>query len=274
LSKPKLILDTNVCHILASGSSTYDVARIIKRIRQNFQLVVSAQTFIELLNGIGGGSSDVHFEQDRHKLGQMVGSGRLRFLQYPGAFALRTALGLACPVPRFGPEDFRKWFKVVLAARTRAELFEGRVKLPNSHKRWWVDPATLSRFQSYGLESHQKWLLKAITGNCTFPEPQEWASRIGSALGKTLTTEQSLLLGLSLEAAYEYQKQSFLVAARNRSYNATKHNGDWVDNQQLFYLSDPSVSLLTEEKSIKEKCKGTNQSHRVLLMRTFKDMIL
>src|SRR5216683_5974704 len=49
-------------------------------------------------------------------------------------------------------------------------------------------------------------------------------------------------------AAYEYQRATFETAAANPQYNVTKHDGDWIDNQHLFYLCDPGIFVLTDEE--------------------------
>jgi hypothetical protein len=52
-----------------------------------------------------------------------------------------------------------------------------------------------------------------------------------------------------------------------------KRKGDWVDGQQLIYLSDPDVHLVTGDGKIKERAKASEQSTRIFNLAEFaKDM--
>ena len=268
MPKPKLILDTNVCDKLAR-SSGLDANRVRKRIAAEFKVVVSPETFIELLDTIKGGKSGEHFKTDQQRLRIMAGSGIPQFLRFPGAFALRTVLGLEAPATKFHPANFRRWFKVVLAAKSRSQLLAARVKLPNDKRLWGINPVTVSDQQKDGKRSHEEWLKKVLTGSYAFPPPAMWAKLIGRDLGLPLTDEQGEVLGERLSAAYEYQKHNFDAASKNPTYNAAKHEGDWVDNQQLYYLCDPTIFLLTDDSGIPQKCAKSGQSKRTLLLKEF-----
>jgi hypothetical protein len=52
MSKPAILLDTNVCDKVRNTNFGFDVGRIMERIRQNFRVVVSPQTLIEILKSI------------------------------------------------------------------------------------------------------------------------------------------------------------------------------------------------------------------------------
>ena len=74
-SKKKIILDTNVCGKLLTAAYRDDVERIKRRLSQTFRIVVSAGTFIELLDAIRGGDG-THFESDKERLRLMSGDGK------------------------------------------------------------------------------------------------------------------------------------------------------------------------------------------------------
>src|ERR1019366_2048556 len=52
MPKPKLILDTNVAQTLLQPNYQPDLNRIVGRISSRFQVVVSPQTYLELLNSV------------------------------------------------------------------------------------------------------------------------------------------------------------------------------------------------------------------------------
>jgi hypothetical protein len=122
------------------------------------------------------------------------------------------------------------------------DLLNGHVKIKNKGSmRFGLDPTPIKAHQSDGRAEHRGWLDIAKTGDKRFQSRQEWACRIALDNGVQLTAEQSNSLGQRWSAAYEYQKTIFDKARSNPSYNLAKHDGDWIDNQQLFYLCDPNL---------------------------------
>jgi hypothetical protein len=114
--QPKLILDTNVCGKLVTPAYRADLTDIKRRLNRNFRIVVSPQTFLELLNAIKGGDG-THFAADQDRLRLLVGTGTMGFLPFSVAFALRKVLHLESRKPEFcGPSHFRSWFRVVIHA--------------------------------------------------------------------------------------------------------------------------------------------------------------
>src|SRR5579872_3678609 len=103
--RPKLILDTNVCGKLLTPAYKDDLERIKARITRTYRIVVSPETFIELLETISGGDGS-HFEADRDRLRLMSGGGKPIFLRFPGAFVVWKVLGLESTVTKFDPKDF------------------------------------------------------------------------------------------------------------------------------------------------------------------------
>lgn len=91
--RPKLILDTNVCGKLLTPAYSVDLGRIKARINRIYRVVISPETFIELLEAIRGGDGS-HFEADRDRLRLMSGGGTPIFLRFPGAFAVWKILSL------------------------------------------------------------------------------------------------------------------------------------------------------------------------------------
>ncbi len=268
MPKPQLMLDTNVADKLSSDAHGFDSKRIKGAIAEHFRLVVSPETLIELLNGVIGGTTDAHLHADQRRLRVLVGKRPPDILPFPGDFALRTVLGIRSDVPKFNSADFRLWVKAILSANSQYELVNGYVRIPNrGGGTFGLDKLAITDQRKEGVSNHREWLRLAMSGTCAFPPRDEWAKKIGAGLEVDLDVSQSVLLGERLSAAFEYQRNSFLTAAENPQYNVTKHDGDWVDNQQLFYLCDPALSLLTDDENIRDKCSGSAQCSRVLLLK-------
>src|SRR5690348_96628 len=129
----KLILDTNVPGKLNLPAYSRDRRRIISNMCGKFRITISPETLIELLDTIQGGDG-THFESDKNLFRLVAGNGSPEFLPFPGSFALSRVLGLESEAAKFGPGDFENWFRVVLNARSRQELFDGNVRIPGGKK--------------------------------------------------------------------------------------------------------------------------------------------
>jgi hypothetical protein len=272
-SLPKLIFDTNVCGKLLTSSYRGDLEGINRRLSRNFRVVISFVTFIELLDGIKGGDA-THFESDKQRLRFMAGGGRPTFLRLPGAFALSKVLGIEPAhlrsVSKLGPADFQKWFCLILRAEGRDEMLRSGVKHPLAQRQLAAgfDPANITREQRAAKTAHRRILEDVRDGKRPSPSPDVWAAGIALALGRRIQQSQATLLANRLDAAYQYRKAMCDVAATG-SYNFDKHDGDWNDYQQLFYLCDPSIHLLTDDAKLRKRVVKSPQRDRILDLRDF-----
>jgi len=264
----KLILDTNICGTLLTPTYRDELPDIKARISRNFKIVVSPQTFVELLDALTKSDSS-HFESHKERLRLMAGGGRPVFLRFPTAFALKKALNLDSSIVKFGPADFEQWFRIVLGSKSRDEMLQGTVKLRlDSLKTYGLMPEEISRQQNAGKTEHKKRLLLLQASKHSMPNGIEWAKRLALDLGNRITNEQANRLHQSLDAAYRYDQELRRVAS-SPEYNFDKHDGDWIDYQQLFYLCDPQVSLLTDDKGLVRRVGDSPQKNRILIMRDF-----
>jgi hypothetical protein len=269
----KLVLDTNVCGKLLTSAYRADIEKIQDRINRNFRVVVSSQTFLELLDGIKGGDGR-HFEADKAKLRLMAGNGKPNFLRFPGVFALSKAIGIVArenpSVSHLGPTHFANWLRVVLRAKTRQALVSDGVRLPDDRKRglWTFDPTTITRQQQEGKSQHLKLMEKVRDHISILPPPDVWAAGIARTLGQKIDQQEATILADRLDAAYHYDR-ALCTTVTSGSYNFQKHDGDWMDWQQLFYLSDPDIVLLTDDGHLRGRVGNSKQKNRVLDLREF-----
>ena len=120
------------------------------------------------------------------------------------------------------------------------------------------------------ISGHQEWLKIIVESKLNFPAPEVWAKSVVKDMAVDLSDSQAVLLGNRLGAAYEYQKESFgRATASRKQFNVTKHDGDWHDNQLLYYLCDPTIHILTDDVELKQKCGSSDQRDRVLLLKEF-----
>lgn len=261
MGQPKIVLDTNVPGKLNEPVYRADAERIISVIGTEFKILVSPQTFYELLDTIQGGDGS-HFGSDIELFKWMVGR---EFLRLPGAFALRRLLGLDCPVTKFGPADFRDCLGALLRARSREDLFSGNVQTLRRGK--WrsvgMQPQVIRQQHRFGQRQHRERLESNRDGKITFPSPVAWAVGYARMLGHKITEVQAQHFAGGLDAVYEFDKMLCRLAA-NGSYNFDKHQGDWIDFQQLHYLCDSDIHLLTDDGKLKSRVQNSSQAPRVL----------
>src|ERR1039458_3781515 len=268
MSTQRLILDTNVCDKLRDPS----FAHIRKRINRDFRIVVSPNTFAELLHSIKGAQTEDHFEIRKERIRIMTGNRRPCFLDFPGQFALRCALKMEeapvkAPLVALGPKDFSLWHRVVMNAKSRAALLNADVVLPlRRWERFGFDVDLVDTYQTAGKRFHRIAMERIRDGKSRLGSSLEWAAMIAHDMGQDLSTEEALKFASALDAAYKYEQQ-LCEAVRNvkHKYNFANHDGDWIDMQQLFYLADAKIWFLTEDQNIFQRCQESSQSKRILL---------
>ena len=265
----KLIFDTNVCGTLLTPAYEDDLADIKARISRRFKIVISPQTLVELLDALTKSDSS-HFELHKDRLRLMAGGGRPVFLMFPAAFALKRILGLNSPAVKFGPADFEQWFRIVLRAKSRDEMLQGFVTDPRGDpsQTYGLNPEEISRQQKVGKAEHKKRLQLLQASKHPMPSGIEWAKRLALDLGHRIAKEQASRLYQGLDAAYRYDKELCRIASRP-NYNFDKHDGDWIDYHQLFYLCDPQLCLLTDDKGLVRRVGDSPQKDRILVMREY-----
>lgn len=267
-SKPELILDTNICGKLVSVSKSYSKP-IIACLNRDFRIVVSPQTYFELLNGIINGDES-YFEVDKEKIRIMLGNGKPKFLPFPGTFALKKMLVLTVTISPLNPAAFKKHVQVILHAPNHKALFDDGVRLPAATRRklLGLDPDIHKRQHQAGINEHKKLMERVRLQTGIFPRPDVWVKNIAKSLKHDLNQQQTEHLAKALDAAYQYDK-ALCETVASTDYNLEKHEGDWIDGEQLFYLCDPNVYILTDDAGIMRRAKESSQKHRILVFRDF-----
>lgn len=269
MEKPKLILDTSVCGKIVVSKNKDAIRR---RLHRDYRLVVSPNTLAELSDAIQGGDGS-HFESDRERLRVAAGNGIPIFVEWPVTFALKHILKLPHPPKMPRAKEFEQWFRVILRAKDRDGLFAGTVRRPllGRNYRQGFDPQVVRRQQEKGETAHVERLKAVSHKNESPPSPETWAAEMAKMLGFDLTPEQKVVFAKDLDAAYRYDVFLWKAAtAPNNSYDFNKHKNDWIDAQQLFYLCDPDIRLLVEDKTLASRSMGSPQMCQVV---RFKDYL-
>jgi hypothetical protein len=108
-----------------------------------------------------------------------------------------------------------------------------------------------------------------VSGQYDDPPPEPWAVSFAKDFQVELTPPQASKLAADLDAAHCYRRSVFEMVKQAKTYNREKRAGDWVDGQQLMYLSDPTVHIVTHDAALKHHCKGSSQANRVFALDEF-----
>ena len=272
--KPRLFLDTQIC--IDIGKRVIDRrmwARVWRHITSNFQYVISPLTLCEVLTGVASGT-DRYFNENREALRVLVPpNSQKRFLGLPAAFVLQTVLCHKIEAQGFAPKDFDTWVKVVLRAPNKHALEAGDVPLGVSSTQTYGFDSSLHVAQlSQGEHEHVQELHKLRNGILEIPSSLVWAAAILVRQGMKPSHEECQRVARSLDAAFQFD-MSLYSHARTSNYNFEKHKSDWIDEQQLYYLSDPQVYFLTRDGRLREWTKASTQASRILDFDSFPTQI-
>ena len=154
----------------------------------------------------GKDGDEKHFECHKQRLRLMAGGSRPTLLSFPGAFALSKVLGIQpsgdLSVGSIRSSHFLRWFRVVLRAKSRQEIFGVDVRsLFGGPGRCGLDLETLRQQQAKGQAQHRTSMEKVRDERRKLPLPNLWAAEIARSLGHELNLQQAILLGKALDAA-------------------------------------------------------------------------
>jgi hypothetical protein len=256
-NKRQLFLDTNVCGKLTVPPYAQNALRIMGEVRRRYRIAVAATTVIELLRCPRPGMADEHFQNDQKKFRVCTcGDRYARYMGLAADFAISQILGVTVP-DRIEPTYFRRHVKAMLKAGTQAEFFKTFEHDKHEQR------------HAMGVSIYREWLTKAKSSQYRFPTPERWGVSFWEVYGVPISEAQGALLAENLSALYAYQKAAFEIADANPNLNTQKRDSDWSDAQQLVYLSEPDMHLLTDDAELKQRASASKQSDRILILSDF-----
>jgi hypothetical protein len=113
------------------------------------------------------------------------------------------------------------------------------------------------QFESSGGAGH-RYVGQKLSRRC----PRKAFFDPAFASSKTIPEVQSLL-----GAYHEFEQSKLQTALLIPEYNPLSHKNqnDIIDSEQLIYLSDPSLCMLTADKGIKSKVVKSEQAARIVV---------
>jgi hypothetical protein len=261
----KIVYDTQIVSNAAAGIiPAQEWTRVSHYISSKCRYCISLNTLYELLAGLASGD-DSHFEENQNRLRFLCPPYRKEFLPLVGDFLRTRVFGKPLRRRDFHPSRLGLWPKIILRAKYRAQL-EGGVTLDSpTHKgrRYGFSLAALLRQIQEGKTNHSRVLGELRSGTLRRSSPQIWATAVLHRIELSADSSNIQKLLTALDAAYHYD-QSLWELAENQTYDLTRHDSDWIDEQQLFYLADPTVLFVTSDTRIKRRTSKSRQADRIL----------
>jgi hypothetical protein len=93
------------------------------------------------------------------------------------------------------------------------------------------------------------------------------------SLGLSPSVANDQKVASALDAAYEFDV-SLWELARTSNYDYAKHDTDWTDHQQLYYLCAADVHFVTSDKRLMQRISGSGQAARVMSFDALRSLAL
>lgn len=213
-----------------------------------FNYRVSINTLYELFHGLASGSAD-HFTDNKARLLKALQVPGSEVLPFTGEF-LRQTLGLA-PRPDLGH------YMVELLVPVLDNAFQPEDLVSASQN--------IQAQIEYGKSIWIRELSTAVSEGKPIPPRDVFARYIALENGILPSPENLEQIAKRLDAAYCHMA-SIAKAVMNTGsrYKHEEKASDWLDNQQLYYLSDPSFTFVTLERKLITKIGGSSQAGHVV----------
>ena len=259
----RVIMDSSVCISAVRGKITpKEWGNVCTHLTRKCTYFVSPLTFIELIVGVGRGD-DGYYHNNLEAISALLKPGN-RFLKFPGHFVLDRVFGISREKADFEPRDFSQWASILLNAASKQQVCDGE-----------VDLAELSRSLTFGFD-FEKVLRSQLEGQTSHVRAYEnmrvsrkrrtsedWINSFLRTFNVELTDDNRMKLRNAIDGTLTFSS-SLCDLALNSNYSFEKHKNDWVDGQQLYYLADPELYVVTLDGPLKEKIKSSSQAERVV----------
>lgn len=264
--RKKVFYDTQVIsYALAGKIPAADWELACRYVSARCRYCVSLNTLTELIVGLACGD-EAHFSENVNRIKFLCVGGDPVFLPLVGEFIRKRVFHLNPIRPDYSPAQIKMWPRIIINARDRSELISGLVSLREPGRRlidYGFNLEMLVRQVQDGKNAHSHALSQLRDGTLLRPTQQQWALGVLCRLAIPISDANVARLCSTLDAAYQYDTQLYDLALCN-NYDFTKHDSDWLDTQQLYYLADPSVFLVTLDSKLKARTAKSSQIGQVL----------
>lgn len=262
--RQKFLFDLQIISYVQSGKISRSEWEEVRRyLSSRARYAISSITLYELLAGIEGGD-DAHFHENRERLRILYEPARRELLPLGGDFVRSIVFGLPIRSRAFQPNKLKTWIDVILNAQTKSDLKHGRVVLRGNPDQTYG--TSLSQFAGHIRQGKRldAARLERLRQRALSPSTQEtWSREVLKRIDVPSDPENLAKLKSAMDAAWRYELSRYELA-KTQAYDFAKHDSDWLDGQLLYYLADPLIHLITSDKRIKLRARGSSQANRIL----------
>jgi hypothetical protein len=270
LSKPNFFLDTSVCIDVARAKaiSANDWSRTWGQCKAKLRYCISPVTAYELVAGLAE-SNEAHFIESREAISVLYPTGPKRFLDQLSVFVPNTVFGEARKPADSVDTNFDLWMKAILRSPDKATLQSGRLRVGLKGRTGFGLDLESIRKSIRDIQAGYARLFHSFRKSGV-PDltPDIWAKMVLKSLGKPFNSPNVTAVLERLDAAYQFDRYLWQFI-RNPDYDFSKHRGEIVDAQQLYYLCQSNIYLVTNDARLKRAVSGSPQGRRVL---TYQDL--
>lgn len=261
LRRRKFIFDLQIASYVQSGKiAPSEWESVLKYMSNRARYAISSITLYELIAGIEGGD-EAHFPENRDRLKILYEPAGRECLPLASDFVRSVVFRLPIRAQAFEQSKLKQWIEVILHARTKADLRDGRVTIRGQSYGSQIAP--LVEHIRKGKQQDAERLEKLRRGERRASTPDTWAREVLARMSVPTTAENSARILSALDAAWLYELKRYSLA-KDTPYDFTKHGSDWLDSQLLYYFADPVIHLVTCDLKIKDRTKDSTQSSRIL----------
>lgn len=263
--KPILFFDTQIPIDVAFGRiAPRDWRTVRSYVSTHFRYRISPLTLTELLVGIARGD-EAHFLRNRTAVRELCWTSLRpdKFLRPPDQFVLKTVFGEDNSKLGLEPANLCRSVEVLLRARNLKQLNSGDVLLRSPRRSFGLDLHSYEQEFSNGQRVHVDQLNELRAGHLHQASKLSWAAGLLKRLGRTPTHTECCKVAGSLDAAYQFDSWLCHLALTS-DYDFSKHDSDWIDAQQLYYLSCDDTYFVTRDQRLIKGASTSAQGNRVL----------
>ena len=259
----RFFADTNICSKWESDPALMSRWKQVKAelVGAGHRYAMCPEVLIELLCRLEDPQPQ-YFPKDLKSFAFLASQPGTEFLEFPGAFVLKSVLNCESPVSKFAPAHFKQWLQCVLAAPSRSDLSAGNVELYESRlMSFGMDLKVVGSQHRKGKDSHVERCYR-LRKRGRVPIREEFAAGFLYDLNVIPKAGDVDAIACALDAAFEYER--FLFS--DPQYKFENHRSDWVDQQLLYYLSDPGIRIVSNDGALRNRCGSSAQASRIIVI--------
>ncbi|MEY2412730.1 MAG: hypothetical protein QOD84_1336 [Acidobacteriaceae bacterium] len=200
----KIVFDTQIISKVQSGTiCSADWSAALKYISTRCKYAISLNTLYELLAALANGSEQ-YFEANQERIKILYSPRGREILPLVGDFVRSRIFGLSARRREFAPGQLKVWVEVVLAAKSKSDLQNVRVRITrpgHSNKSYGFDLPLLMSQINEGKEHDARRLEQLREGDLLRSTASTWTNATLNLMGIPETARNAEKLLAALDAA-------------------------------------------------------------------------